>query len=143
MRQGIQSLMTGIGGQGCYALCIIELAEKITKSFFDPAAMFERAVNLGYIRYRFDNPKWSDGCFVTAPDRFLSTLIGKKVTLRKEYNINYIPKPNEWIIIAWEKPGTNSTLTHFTLPDWDPIEPKISTVCLQGHKTSLRVFSVN
>ena len=101
-----QSFCKAIGEWGCYALCIINIAEEVTGLHFNILQKIEEAIDRGYISWNKNNyldPKNFD---VDYPAEFLGMLTGLKWEVRHEYNdIIYKPKENEYIIERWERNG--------------------------------------
>ena len=131
-----QSFAKAIGEWGCYALCIINIAEQILGYKINPVTAMEEAIEKGYISWNENNyldPKNFD---VDRPDLFLSMLTGLKFTVRKESNILYKPQEGEYIVEKWERNGYG----HFarTRDGYNSLQ---DSKCVKlGTLASLRVF---
>jgi len=140
MRQGIQTLFQEAGESACYAFSICELGERISGKHLDVEAAFEQGFKLGDIYYNEHDQNDPDNFFVRAPDAFMALVSGKKASVRKEPDVNYRPRDGEYIVQCWERQVTGKTITHFRLPDWDPLLD--SETVKRGALKSLRVFKV-
>jgi len=130
MKPGIQSFLYDVGTDGCYALCILQLANA------SPDRL-EEAINKRFIKFNYNDYNDNDNMYVMAPAEMLTWLTGKKWTLTKEA-ANYQVKPSELVVERWERVKTGATIGHFRLPTWDPISDSV-TVRL-GTLVSKRVF---
>jgi hypothetical protein len=137
MRPGIQTFLDAAGDAACYALDIIQIAERELGGEIDPVAALEDGIEHGYIRYDWDNPGADDAWFVDAPHRFLALLTGDEWTVSKEA-ADYRPRPGEHVVERWERQKTGTTTSHFRLPDWDSLRD--SQTVKYGRLVSTRVF---
>lgn len=103
-----------LGKYGCYFSVLLKIAQpKVHK--LNQIEAYEIALK----------NKWIDAdCFVRQPGSIVEYFSGvKKVEVRKEYNLDYIPKDNEFIIACY----VLNKETHFVLLDknkhllWDPL----------------------
>lgn len=101
----IQSFCKSIGEYGCYALCIINIAEQIMGKPYDTLGVLEEAIKKGYIEWHEENYNHRDNFYVVRPADFLGMLVGGKWDVRKETDILYKPKENEYIVERWERNG--------------------------------------
>lgn len=126
------------GEAACYALCIIEIAERVSRKSIDPIDAFYKAFDKKYIRYNEKNPNDNDNFFIDNAAGFLSMLTGGKWMMEKVENPKYIAKTGEYVVDRWERKTTGNTIAHFRLADWDPV---IGSVTVKNGKiVSKRVF---
>jgi hypothetical protein len=137
MRSGIQSFLLSAGEAACYALDIIQIAERELGGELDPIAALEDGIEHGYIRYRWDDPRHPDNWYVDFPASFLALLIGEEWSVSKE-GPDYRPRPGEHVVQRWERQTTAGTIGHFRLPDWDSLVD--SRTVRDGRVVSTRVF---
>jgi len=142
-----QSFCKAIGEWGCYALCIINIAEQITGKKIDKLqacedgikAKFKDAKGVEHSVIEFNENNYQDpkNFDVNAPDLFLGMLTGKRFTIRHEYNdILYKPKEGEYIVERWERNGYG----HFarTRDGYNSLQ---DSKCVKlGKLASLRIF---
>ncbi|MBQ7746011.1 MAG: DUF261 family protein [Spirochaetia bacterium] len=132
-----QSFMKAIGEYGCYALCIINIAEQVMGKRIDKLAAIENGIATGSIEWHDDNYRHPDNMYVERPNRFLSLLTGgKKWSVRKESDILYKPKKGEYIVERWTRNGYG----HFarTRDGYNSLQD--SKCVTLGKIESLRVF---
>ena len=137
---GIQTFFKDAGEASCYALCIIKLAERITGKHIEPIDALLKGIEPRSIYYNYKAPDDPNNFFVNDPAAFLRLLTGKRVTVRKSDDTNYMPGLNEYIVERWERPTPKMIYSHFKLPDWDSLRNS-QTVKL-GKRVSLRIFRV-
>lgn len=131
-----QSFCKAIGDYGCYALCIINIAEEVTGLHFNILQKLEEGIDKGYIYFNKNNyydPKNFD---VINPDLFLAMLTGTRWSVRKETDILYKPKKDEYIVERWERNGYG----HFarTRNGYNSLQD--SKCVTLGKLASLRIF---
>ena len=131
-----QSFCKAIGDYGCYALCIINIAEEVTGLHFNILQKLEEGIDKGYIYFNKNNyydPKNFD---IDEPALFLSMLTGTRWSVRKETDILYKPKKDEYIVERWERNGYG----HFarTRNGYNSLQD--SKCVTLGKLASLRVF---
>ena len=100
-----QSFMKAVGEWGCYALCIINIAEEITGCHCDILKELEYGIDKGYIKFNRNNYYDPSNFDVDRPDLFLQMMVGGKWSVRKESNILYKPQKDEYIVERWERNG--------------------------------------
>lgn len=133
-----QLISKKLGDNGCYFLSIVGMAEKITGQTFDVVQTYDYALSNGWI---------GSDCYVERPDLIFYSLTAKKATIRKEYNVKYEPKYNEFLIGCFERKEIGATFYHFVLLDskrnviYDPYGESLTVK--KGKLTSLRVFTVS
>ncbi len=118
MKQYKQKIAETIGKYGCYYLCLIYLAEKITGKNLDPIFYYTRFVNLGWME---------EDCFLIRPDLILSDLVGNIYTVFYA-DLSYRIQPDDLVIVRYEWAQTMTTLAHFVVlgktiatPEYDPL----------------------
>lgn len=137
-----QKIAKNIGDNGCYFLSVVYLAEELVKNRFDIIQLFaiaNKKITGGL--------QWiEDDCFMNYPNLLLNYLTGKEVKVRKETDISYYPKNNEYIIGCFKWKTTGTTYSHFVVLDknknviYDPLGQ--SNTVINGKLDSLRVFTV-
>jgi hypothetical protein len=141
MKQGIQTLMTEAGEAACYALCIIEIANRLNKQEMPVMETLIKAIDSKYIYYNWKNASDNDNFTVLKPAEWLSQLAGGNWSVKKLPaipNAEYYPYPGEYVIDRWERQVTGKTIGHFRLPDWDSLAD--SQTVKYGKIVSKRVF---
>ena len=131
-----QSFCKAIGDYGCYALCIINIAEEVTGLRYNILQKLEEGIDKGYIYFNKNNyydPKNFD---IDEPALFLSMLTGTRWSVRKETDILYKPKKDEYIVERWERNGYG----HFarTRNGYNSLQD--SKCVTLGKLASLRIF---
>ena len=137
MKPGIQTLLGEAGEAACYALDVIEIAERVIGIDFDVVLAMYRGIDRGYIHYNEKDPNDNDNFFVENPPAFLSMLAGGRWTVEKT-GPNYLPSPGEYVVDRWERIKTGTVIGHFRLPDWDSLSDSMTVRC--GKIVSKRVF---
>jgi len=137
MKSGIQTFLAEAGESACYALCLIEIAERVMGSKVYPMAALEDAIERGLIHYGGAGD--DENFFVIRPDVFLSRMTGRPWAIAKAAP-DYAPRSGEWVVDRWERKQTGMVTGHFRLPDWDSLED--SQTVKHGKIVSRRVFWV-
>jgi hypothetical protein len=137
MKAGIQTMMQEAGESACYALDIIEIAERIRKSSINPIQALYKAFDLGYIYYNAQDPNDNNNFFVKNPAAFLSDMTSQKWEVEK-VPAAYMDKDGEYVVDYWERQATGKTIGHFRLHDWDPLMSSLTV--RYGKLVSRRVF---
>ena len=137
MKSGIQTLLGEAGEAACYALDIIEIAERERRQRLDPIEALCQGIERGYIHYNEKDPNDNDNFFVENPPALLALLAGGKWTVEKT-GPNYIPAHGEYVVDRWERVRTGAVIGHFRLPDWDSLHN--SQTVKYGKIVSKRVF---
>ena len=131
-----QSFMKAIGEWGCYALCIINIAEEITGCHCNVLLEIEEGINKGYISWNKNNYYDPKNLDILRPDLFLQMLVGGKWEVREENDIMYKCKDNEYRVERWERNGYG----HFarTREGYNSLQ---DSKCVKlGKLVSLRIF---
>jgi hypothetical protein len=139
MKPGIQTLLGEAGEAACYALAILEIAEREQwgGQKIDVLEALYLGIERGYIRYNEKDPNDNDNFYVQKPAAFLSLLAGGRWTVDKA-DPNYISVRGEWVVDRWERVKTGAVIAHFRLPDWDPLHESMTV--RYGKIVSKRVF---
>ncbi len=145
LRNGIQQFMGAIGGAGCYALCLVDVAmefaaENGSPCYPDIIANLYAGCDLGFIYFNKDDPVDDGNMYVKDPAAFLSLLTGKAWQVRKEYDLSYVPKAGEYVIKRYERTATGRTIGHFERDEFHPIRNSLTV--MQGKPVSLRICKV-
>lgn len=116
-----QTMCVGIGDAGCYAISLVQVAEKFTKKEIDLLKVIWLAQTENLIKFNYANPRASDNMYVVNPALFLEKMTGKKWTVTRE-NADYKPKHHgEYVIKSWGKDDKEGSMRHFTFDDNDPL----------------------
>lgn len=114
--KAIQDLAWCVGSDGCYTLCLMAIAEKITGKDIDVLKTTRKLIDSGLIDYDDKRPKaYKNAMYVKDADKVLKTLgcvgyhIRKVDELPKGYTGHYI--------IRYTLEGN----THFVLKDYNSI----------------------
>jgi hypothetical protein len=137
MKAGIQTFLGEAGEAACYALAILEIAERAAGRKLDLVETLYAGIARGFIRYNEDDPDDNDNFFVADPAALLAMATGTKWTVEKT-GAGYVPRPGEYIVDRWERVKTGAVIGHFRLPDWDSL--RYSATVRQGKIASRRVF---
>ena len=131
-----QSFCKAVGEWGCYALCIINIAEEITGLHYNTLQKLEEGIAEGYIRFNRDNYYDPANFDVLEPAKFLQMLVGGKWSVRKSDDVLYRPEKDEYIVERWERNGYG----HFarTRDGYNSLQ---DSKCVKlGKLASLRIF---
>ncbi|MDR0586034.1 MAG: DUF261 domain-containing protein [Treponema sp.] len=137
MRSGIQTLLGEAGEAACYALDILEIAERARRRNLDLISALYQGIERGYIYYNENNPDDNNNFFVENPAALLSMFAGGRWTVEKA-DPDYIPAPGEYVVDRWERTKTGAVIGHFRLPDWDSLHDSMTV--RYGKIVSKRVF---
>ena len=133
-----QSFCKAVGEWGCYALCIVDIAEKVLDIHLDKLSCIELGIKKGYISWNEDNYMDPKNFDVLRPDKFLGMMTGATWSVRRENDITYQHAPDEYIVEKWERNGYG----HFarTRDGYNSLQD--SKCVNQGKLASLRVFKM-
>lgn len=126
MKKGIQTFLSEAGEAGCYALCLIEIAERVSGQRFNTVDVLDALIKRSFIYYNYSNPNDGDNFYVRSPASVMEYLCGGAWQVEKQ-PAEYVPKSNEWVITRWERAVTGTTYGHFNLPEqrdyeaWDSL----------------------
>lgn len=148
IKDHMQSFYLSAGKNGCYALCIIELAKKIiAERGFNTLIINEqdaliRGIESGYISFNLDDFADSNNFFVKDPAKFLGVLVGENYTVTVQ-NGDYICRADEFEIDFWALNEINAKkgIGHFTLPGKNTLQSSNTVKC--GFVYSKRIFKKN
>jgi hypothetical protein len=139
MRSGIQTLLGEAGEAACYALAILEIAERELwgGQKIDVVEALCLGIEMGYIYYNEKDPNDNDNFFVKDPAALLAIFAGGRWTVEKT-GPEYIPAKGERVVERWERVKTGAVIGHFRLPDWDSLHESMTVK--YGKIVSKRVF---
>jgi hypothetical protein len=128
-----QTIAKRIGETGCYFLCIMYLADKITDSHFDIIEAYKKYMSMNYL---------GEDCFVMNPGEILSDLTGRNMRFDKAGILAVVPD-DAHIIGRWSLQATMRTDGHFVVMRgnevaYDPIGE--SNTVKNGKLESYRIF---
>jgi hypothetical protein len=135
MTEPRQKIMGAIGREGCYMLCIVRAAERITGKRIDAVKVYLDAI---------ERKQMEPDCYLLDPAAILSDLTGIKWKARHD-SIVYKPDSSQVMIMRYERKGTGVSFSHFVLCDgagaveYDPYGD--SSTVRGGKPVSSRVFS--
>ena len=130
MIEGIQTFLKSAGESACYALCIIELAERETKVQYSIVDVLLKGIERGYIEYEVNG---TNNFYVKDPAAFLSMLTNQRWTVKKT-TASYVPAKEELVVQQYSL----DNLSHFCLAEWDSLNP--SPVRKKGRLMGYRIF---
>lgn len=137
MKAGIQTFLIEAGEAACYALDILQLAEKITGKTRPVIETLIDCIERKFIYFNWNNQSDNDNFTVLKPDSMLSYLTDIRWSVTKESG-DYKARINEWIVERWERVKTGTVIGHFRLHDWDSLSD--SQTVKYGKIASTRVF---
>lgn len=137
MRAGIQTLLGEAGEAACYALDILEIAERVSGCKLDPVEALYQGIGRGFIYYNEGDPNDNDNFFVEDPGALLAMAAGGRWTVEKT-GPGYAAAPGEYVVDRWERVKTGTVIGHFRLPDWDSLYDSMTV--RYGKIVSKRVF---
>jgi hypothetical protein len=137
MRAGIQTLLGEAGEAACYALDILEIAERERGQRLDLIGALYLGIERGYIHYNEADPNDDNNFFVEDPPALLSLFAGGRWIVEK-VGPDYTPAPGEHVVDRWERMRTGVVIGHFRLPDWDSLHD--SQTVRYGKIVSKRIF---
>lgn len=114
--KALQDLAYCVGQWGCYLICLCSIAEEITGREVDVLKAAKELIDIKAVDYDWARPKAYRNCmYVLDANKVLSHLgcdgyyIDKQGELPKGYDGKYVVR------------HTFNGMTHFTLPDYDPM----------------------
>jgi hypothetical protein len=137
MKSGIQTLLGEAGEAACYALDILEIAERERGQKLDPIDALYQGIGRGYIYYNEKDPNDNDNFFVKDPAALLAMFADGRWTVEKA-GPDYLPVRGEYVVDRWERVKTGAVIGHFRLPDWDSLHDSMTV--RYGKIVSKRVF---
>ena len=140
MRDGIQNLAYSLGQNGCYALCLIDVAEEYLNEGLDVLLAVIQGIKSGFIRYNWDNWADPDNFYVNDPAGFLKMLTLKKWRVVHDAAGRRPSKSGEYVVRRYELVITGRTSSHFERDRFKPYA-NCKTVRL-GKEVSTRVCTV-
>jgi hypothetical protein len=135
MNEPRQAYMKLLGEEGCYFLCLVHLAETVSKERIDAIPFFLEALEKNYIRM---------DCTVLDPARVMHLLTGV-VWVKSHQPANYQIKAGEMEVLRYERKTGSGTTVHFVVGDglgeieYDPMGD--SRTVREGSLVSKRIFS--
>lgn len=95
----IQSFFKAVGNSGCYALCLVNLAQKQGKKL-DIIEALLLGIEKGFIKFNWNNYDDKENFFVSRPDAFFSMLIGETYYVKFALS-DYVSKNGEFEVQFW------------------------------------------
>lgn len=136
----IQSFMLALGNYGCYVFCILNIADEYLKrrlSWNEIMEYIMKGIEKGYIEFHKDNYDHKDNFYVENPAMFLSMIVNKKCSVRKE-KANYNAKSGEFLVERW----VNGKYAHFARTNKNFNSLQVSQCVNKGDIESYRVFTI-
>ena len=137
MKSGIQTLLGEAGEAACYALDILEIAERVRGQRLDPVDALYQGIERGYIHYNENDPNDNDNFFVEDPAALLAMFAEGRWKVEKA-GPDYVHARGEYVVDRWERVRTGTVIGHFRLPDWDSLHDSMTV--RYGKIASKRVF---
>lgn len=136
MRNDIQAFLAEAGEAGCYAICLINVAEEFLVKEIDVSEGLLLGVDTGSIYYNAADKEDSNNFFVDSPEKFLESMTNTKWSVVKR-PADYVALPNEFVINRWERIKTGAVIGHFDRDNFHPL--KHSVTVERGSIVSKRV----
>ncbi|MDR0721072.1 MAG: DUF261 domain-containing protein [Treponema sp.] len=137
MKEGIQTLLGEAGEAACYALDILEIAERERGLKLNIIECLCQGIDRGYIYYNGEDPNDNDNFFVEDPAALLAMFAGGRWAVEKA-GPDYVPARGEYVVDRWERVRTGAVIGHFRLPDWDSLHNSMTV--RYGKIVSKRIF---
>ena len=141
----LQQFFKMAADNSCYASCLVKLACRINKTDHN-LTNIGRALDIGFDKNylginKDDYSDYGPAFTVYKPEKWLTDLTGKKISVRKE-SATYKCAKNEYEILFYAKSqeNANENIGHFILPDYDP--NKTSVTVNTGKVYSKRIIKV-
>ena len=134
MNEPRQRVCQQIGTSGCYFLCIIHLAETMSRTRIDAVELYNVATSTGVMEA---------DCFVNDPAKLLMMMVPGRWQVDR-YGMAYSLKDGEYEITRYERKTTVGVLCHFVVSGSDGnvvYDPLGGSQCvMQGKPVSKRIF---
>lgn len=120
MKDGIQNLIYSLGGEGCYTLCLLDVAEEYLGHSVNILDVVNLAIYKGYIYYDWKNWKNPQNFYVEKPGMLLKLATGVDWMVLNE-DAGRLPNgQNQYIIRRYERKNTTKTYSHFSRDTFQP-----------------------
>ena len=129
MKEPRQRVMSEVGEEGCYLLCVVDIAEEVLRERIDAVVAYLDGVEKGCVR---------ENCLMTKSEGFLEMLTGVPWTKRYE-SATYVKKNGEFEVQKWQRKSGSGTVDHFKRENYDPYGD--SRTVREGFLESKRIFS--
>lgn len=120
MKDGIQNLIYSLGGEGCYTLCLLDVAEEYLGHPVNILDVVIRAINKGYIYYDWANWKNPQNFYVEKPTMLLKLATGVDWKVLHEDPGRLPNSQNQYIIRRYERTNTTKVYSHFSRDTFQP-----------------------
>jgi len=121
--------MSEVGEEGCYLLCIVDIAEEVLKERIDAVVAYLDGIERGFVQ---------ENCLMTNAAGFLEMLTGVKWEKRYE-SATYVKKDGEFEVQKWQRKSGVGTVDHFKREIYDPYGD--SRTVREGYLESKRIFA--
>ena len=126
MFNDIQTFLAEAGEAGCYALCLINVAEEFTGNSVNIVEALKSGIDKGCISYNWNDKNDNDNFYVNNPATFLYYLTGKHWTV-EHVSADYVKKnEKQFLIERWERVKTGTTIGHFQRENFEPITDSLT-----------------
>ena len=129
MKEPRQRVMSEVGEEGCYLLCIVDIAEEVLKERIDAVVAYLDGIERGFVQ---------ENCLMTNAAGFLEMLTGVKWEKRYE-SATYVKKDGEFEVQKWQRKSGVGTVDHFKRENYDPYGD--SRTVREGFLESKRIFA--
>ena len=129
MKEPRQRVMSEVGEEGCYLLCIVDIAEEVLKERIDAVVAYLDGIERGFVQ---------ENCLMTNAAGFLEMLTGVKWEKRYE-SATYVKKDGEFEVQKWQRKSGVGTVDHFKRDSYDPYGD--SRTVREGYLESKRIFA--
>lgn len=137
-KYGLQYVLSVLGQNGCYILCLAYIARKCGASFNDIFEGLKISLDQEVIYINPRDKEDPNNCYVNNAEKVLFNMTKKIFSVKKVIEINGKLNPEKFFVIeCYSLKTTNGTKTHFCMKDFDPY-PNSNTKT-RGQLHSLRL----
>lgn len=128
MKEPRQKVMSEMGQEACYLLCVVDIAEEVLKERIDAVVAYLEGVERNLVQ---------ENCLMTDAAGFLEMLTGVPWVKRYE-SATYAKKDGEFEVQKWQRKSGAGTIDHFRRETYDPYGD--SRTVREGYLESKRIF---
>ena len=136
---GVQDLLSSAGDNACYLLQLFSVCEEHTKRYVPVLSSIIHCINAGDVSFNEDNFKDPNNFFVQDATAVIKRVTGLSCVVRKEYELSYKPKQNEYVIDHWFDNSRGKEYFHFNSTILDTLQK--SQTARNGKIISKRIVS--
>lgn len=140
MKAGIQNICKSLGKDGCYVLCLCQIADQFNTSEGRPKKNtldeIERAIDAGIIQFNKSNDTDKDNMTVLSAEKLLQQITGVEWIIERvkglQAAIPYIYKIRKYV-----RQDGNNAITHFSIGEDFPL--RRSATVAKGKLEEVRI----